>query len=121
MKSRRSFLSSISPLWLLLPTCLHPLSARDPHTVSRPDLVKTSHLHLDLEVDFARQMFSGTVVLTLERLDPNVSSLVLDVKKLSISTVRSEGKNLPYQILEENYLGDKLEIELGKATIWNYK
>ena len=97
-----------------LPFCV-PRVPRDPHSVARPHLLRTSHLYLDLEADFERQIFSGKVVLTLEKMSSNVSSLALDVSDLTISTVRSGGEDLAWTV-EEADLGDKLEIELAETA-----
>ena len=97
-----------------LPFCV-PRVPRDPHSVARPHLVRTSHLYLDLEADFERQIFSGKVVLTLEKMSSNVSSLALDVSDLTISTVKSGGADLAWTV-EEADLGDKLQIELAETA-----
>ena len=87
----------------------------DPHSVARPDLVKTSHLYLDLEADFERQIFSGKVVLSLEKISSNVSSLALDVSHLTISRVRSGAQDLAWTVEEAGDLGDRLEIVLAET------
>ena len=100
-----------------LPCCV-PRDPRDPHSVARPDLLRTSHLHLDLEADFEREIFSGKVVLTLEKMSSNVSSLALDVSHLNISRVRSGEQDLVWTVEEaENpHLGHKLKIELVETA-----
>ena len=89
----------------------------DPHSVARPHLVKTSHLYLDLEADFERKIFFGKVVLSLEKMSRNASSLDLDVSDLTISTVRSGGQDLAWTVKEAGggHLGDKLEIVLAET------
>ena len=74
---------------MLLLTWLPFCVSEDPHSVASPHLLRTSHLYLDLEADFERQIFSGKVVLSLEKMSANVTSLSLDVADLRISTVRS--------------------------------
>ena len=106
-------------MWVVT-TCLAALStcvACDPHSVARPDLVKTTHLYIELEADFERQIFSGKVVLSLKKTDPDANVLSLDVKNLTISSVRSAGVELSWELQEENDLGDSLEVSLGQETI----
>ena len=100
---------------LLVLSVLSTSLASDPHSVSRPDLHRTSHLHLDLEVDFERRIFFGCVTLTLERLDPGASLLLLDAKNLNISSVTSDGRPLEYTEKESDF-GDRLEIVLENST-----
>ena len=89
----------------------------DPHSVARPDLIKTSHLHIDLEADFERKIFFGKVVLSLEKVDPDVSVLSLDVRNLTVNSVTSSGQELVWNLKEENKFGDRLEIMLGKGIL----
>lgn len=63
---------------------------RDPHSSARPDEVRTTHLALELDVDFAARRVRGTATWSLERRDPK-APLVLDVKALTISSVRAGG------------------------------
>ena len=106
----------VDPTLMLLLTSLPSCVPRDPHSVAKPHLVRTSHLHLDLEADFERKIFSGKVVLTLEKMSSNVSSLALDVSDLTISTMRSEGRDLAWTLEKVGDLGDKLEIELAETA-----
>ena len=99
---------------LLVLSVLSTSLASDPHSVSRPDLHRTSHLHLDLEVDFERRIFFGCVTLTLERLDPGASLLLLDAKNLNISSVTSDGRKLEFREKESDF-GDRLEIVLENS------
>ena len=55
-------------------------SPGDPSSYSRPDQVRTTHLHLELEADFISRVLHGRVVISLEKLDPNASSLILDAR-----------------------------------------
>ena len=44
-------------------------SPGDPNSYSRPELVKTTHIHLDLDVDFDNQILVGTCTLSMEKVD----------------------------------------------------
>ena len=119
--STSSQLVFVGPALMLLLTslpCCVPRDPGDPHSVARPHLLRTSHLHLDLEADFEREIFSGKVVLTLEKMSSTVSSLALDVSHLNISRVTSGGQDLLWNVEEaENpHLGHKLEIELVETA-----
>lgn len=58
---------------------------KDPHSFSRPDEVRMSHLQLDLRVDFERQVLKGEAILTLE--PHQASALILDTRDLDIREV----------------------------------
>ena len=101
-------------MWLVLRFITTSLAA-DPHSVARPDLVMTSHLHIDLEADFEKKIFFGKVVLSLEKVDPDASVLSLDVRNLTVTSVTSSGRDLAWTMTEENDFGDRLDISLGKG------
>ena len=48
----------------------------------------TKHLHLELEVDFHARVLHGHVLLSVERVDPAASTLLLDVSRLQIESVQ---------------------------------
>ena len=35
----------------------------------RPDLVKTNHIHLELEINFEKQILGGSATLIMEKVD----------------------------------------------------
>ena len=45
-------------------------SPGDPNSYSRPELVNTNHIHLDLDVDFNKEILVGTCILSMEKVDP---------------------------------------------------
>ncbi|MCA8950197.1 MAG: leukotriene A4 hydrolase C-terminal domain-containing protein [Planctomycetes bacterium] len=94
-----------------------PMTDRDVHSWSRPDAVHTTHLDLDLELDFAAHMARGTVRHTLERCDAD-APLVLDTQDLAIETVTDQdGDPLPFRLGESDpNLGCALLIELATDT-----
>ena len=92
----------------------------DPHSFSNPNFVRTNHIHLEIEVDFARHIIYGFVILSVEKLDINAKILVLDTKKMNIYNVTDDesGNKLHFNYTK-NFLkktGDKLEILLPKST-----
>ena len=88
------------------------LSPGDPNSYARPDQVSdcldqknfvtvlisitsglnvqvvTKHIHLELEVDFHARVLHGHVLLSVERVDPAASTLLLDVSRLQIDSVQ---------------------------------
>ena len=55
----------------------------DPHSFSRPDQVRVTHMGLDWSLDFERKRLSGSAAMSLERIDPK-APLLLDSKGLEI-------------------------------------
>ena len=67
-----------------------------PHSHARPDQVKIKHLHLDAKVNFDTKRISGSVTLTLDRIDPQ-AKLQLDSDGLEIRSVKTEsGQTLTF-------------------------
>eukprot|EP00095_Tigriopus_kingsejongensis_P012311 maker-scaffold284_size223161-snap-gene-1.19 protein:Tk12311 transcript:maker-scaffold284_size223161-snap-gene-1.19-mRNA-1 annotation:"hypothetical protein BRAFLDRAFT_215361" len=86
----------------------------DPSSFSEPDKIKTTDIFLQLEADFQREVLHGSVTLSLEKLYPDVSSLVLDSYDLKIenATCASSGETLNFAIGQKTFLGSPLTIEL---------
>ncbi|MEI5639914.1 MULTISPECIES: M1 family metallopeptidase [unclassified Pseudoalteromonas] len=66
-------------------------AAVDEHTYANLDEVITTHLHLDLDVDFADKQLEGFVEHTLDWQNRNAKKLVLDTRDLEIDKVMYEG------------------------------
>ena len=92
------------------------MSPGDPHSYSRPDLVKTTHVHLNLNVDFEQSILAGYTILSFTKVDPSSTSVILDAKKLTILNITEEstGDRLEYIYERQSWvkLGHKLEIHL---------
>ena len=79
--------------------CLKPskyeeaLSERDPHSYSRPDLIKTTHIYWDFKVNFDKKILDGFVILTLQKVSSDVHTLILDGKSLNIKKVADADTN----------------------------
>lgn len=56
----------------------------DTHSFANSSEVRTTHVALDLAVDFAKKELAGHVDLTLERLKPDADRVVLDTRALEI-------------------------------------
>jgi len=90
------------------------LSPGDPNSYARPDQVVTKHVHLELEVDFDARVLHGHVLLSVERVEPTASTLLLDVSRLQIDSVQDgeSGSDLAFEVGSSCINGEKLEISL---------
>src|SRR6204780_4737678 len=79
--------------------------AFDYHSYANVDQFRTTHLDLDLRVDFKFKTITGAVTLELKRLDPRSTQLVLDTKGLMILDVTQKAT-------------DVLGATAKKQTIW---
>jgi leukotriene-A4 hydrolase len=68
--------------------------AFDYHSYANADQFRTTHLDLDLRVDFQFKTITGSVTLDLKRLDPRSTQLVLDTKDLMILDVRQKATDV---------------------------
>ena len=94
------------------------LSPSDPNSYSRPDIVKTTHVHLEVEVNFEKKILMGNVLLSLDKIDPLAESVILDARSLTISSVQEEttGQTLDYTYGSPSGFGEKLEIKLPSGS-----
>ena len=89
----------------------------DEHSYAQPDKVRTTDLALDLNVDFAKKVISGTATLSLDWIDKTATQLVLDTRDLTIDKVEGQDAAGTWQPLKfalapaEKVLGSKLTIE----------
>ncbi|TMP40725.1 aminopeptidase [Pseudoalteromonas citrea] len=67
--------------------------AVDEHTYANLNDVISTHLHLDLDVDFADKQLEGFVEHTLDWRTAQARTLVLDTRDLEIDKVMYQGKN----------------------------
>ena len=66
----------------------------DYHSYANVDQFRTTHLDLDLRVDFKFKNIAGSVTLELKRLDPRATQLVLDTKDLMILDVTQKATDV---------------------------
>ncbi len=89
---------------------------RDPHSAADPSQIRVTHLDLDLKADFAARTLEGSVVLSLERAKPELTTLMLDTRDVEIRGVEAsrDGKawtKAAYQLNGETpILGSALQI-----------
>jgi aminopeptidase N len=94
--------------------------AADPHSYAQPDVVRVTHLDLDLKLDFTRRELDGQATLKLDWKNPKAKNLVLDTRDLkiaSIEAVAADGKTSPLKYAlapRDKELGSKLTIQAPK-------
>jgi leukotriene A-4 hydrolase/aminopeptidase len=94
----------------------------DIHSFANAHAIRTTHLTLDLTVDFARKQLHGYALHELERLQPDVKELILDTRRLTIEKVEisPDGKQFtpvtPQLDKEDKVLGSALRIPIEQDT-----
>ena len=89
----------------------------DSHTQSNYKDVNTTHLHLNLEVDFDAKKLKGTVTHTLNN-SSGVSEVIFDTRFLKIEKVTLDnGKETTFSMGEEDeLLGISLKVAIAPET-----
>ncbi|TVR36682.1 MAG: M1 family peptidase [Cryomorphaceae bacterium] len=89
----------------------------DPHSFSRPDRAVTTHLDLDMFVDFEEQIITGAASYNISRA-VGADELVLDIDSIEILKVVLDDQptGVMYSIGHGNEFGQKLTIQLNKNT-----
>lgn len=117
----------------LLLLCLSLLSAQlfiqssvaqdmpDWHTQSNYGDVITTHLHMDLTVDFEKKQLNGYVEHSLKRLHPEVDKLLLDTRALDIHNTQAYVKkkwiDTPFKLHKKDKVrGSLLSIDLPEQA-----
>ena len=95
--------------------------ARDYFTFANTGAFVTEHLALDLDVDFEAEELRGFAILTMRRLDPEASEIVLDTRDLTIvsAAVSTAGRSEPaeYRFGEPHEtLGTPLIVSVTAGT-----
>ena len=102
---------------LLLVSCSAKKDMRiDKHSFSEPHNVQTTHLDLDVKVDFEKEVISGKATYTLNNIEGS-NELILDANGLIIDSITSLGENCTYSFGEKDtVLGQALSIEIDKKA-----
>ncbi|CAB4380433.1 unnamed protein product [Rhizophagus irregularis] len=88
--------------------------AYDPSTSSNVKEVQTTHLELNLKVDFEHKILDGTVTLSLVALADNINKVILDTRNLEVKSVSQDGKELKFNFGDKtDCFGTSLFIDLG--------
>jgi leukotriene-A4 hydrolase len=93
------------------------VSLQTDHSFGNADQIRTTHMHLDLKVDFSKKNLSGTVTHQLERSGKD-SVVVFDTKGLAIEAVWLDGgEKTDYQLgAPDSLFGTPLLISLKPGT-----
>ncbi|KAG0749751.1 hypothetical protein G6F57_005746 [Rhizopus arrhizus] len=92
-----------------------PRTAIDISTQANIDQVKTTHIHLNWNVDFKHQIIYGNVVLSMVTLVNEVDKITLDTRYLDVKSVSMEEQSLKFSVAEAYAgLGSALTIHLPK-------
>ena len=100
-----------------------PARTHDEDSYAEPDVVRVSHLALELAVDFDKKQLSGTATLDLLWHDLQAHPLVLDTRDLSIAKIEgNDGTDtwttLTYELAPRDpVLGSKLTIAMAKQML----
>ena len=86
----------------------------DPHSFSRHDQIKVTHLDLDLKVKFKKKILEGFAILKYQRIDTSINQLILDSRNLKIKRIEAMNDSKNNKLLWR--LGQKIE-GLGTALI----
>lgn len=91
-------------------------AAADAHSFANTQDFRVTHAALDLRADFVGKQLTGSVELTLDRIDPQAHELILDTRELSISAVelrKPRSATLRFRVGDAKpVLGAPLHIEL---------
>lgn len=93
-------------------------SYSDPHSFSRPEEARITHLELDLRLDFDRRVIQGTVILHFQAA-PDARALILDTRDLLIHQVTLDDEQQPVAFslgAPDEVLGQALEIRLKSGS-----
>ena len=65
----------------------------DVHSYANTDQVKVQHIDLDLNVLFDERLLRGTVTLTVDRVQPDADTIILDTRNLTIRRIETSVPN----------------------------
>ena len=71
-----------------------------------------------LDVEFDRKILTGSVTLSVEKVDENATQVILDAKGMNILSAvdDSGGGNLDFFLHPEEQFGSKLEVNLPNSS-----
>lgn len=99
------------------------LSPGDPSSYARPDQVKTTHINLDWDIDFGKNVLAGTCTYFMTKVDTAASEVLMDVNHLDITSIKLEstGEDLTYKIDVAVDFGSRLQITLPATCDKEFK
>jgi len=88
----------------------------DHHTLSNYNQVRTTHLHLDLKVDFDQKILKGSVTHDIQNLK-EADEMVFDIKSIAVSKVEVDDDEVKFVVAKKNdLLGDALSIPIDENS-----
>lgn len=95
-------------------------ASRDVHSYANTEAFRVTNAALDLRADFDRKILSGFVDLSIDRLDPKATELVLDTRDLRIKAIeitQPKARKLSFRVgKRDEILGAPLHIALGELA-----
>jgi len=89
-------------------------SGTDYHSFSNPDEIKVTHIDLDLQADFNQKSLIGSATLNFDRVNPQATTLILDTRDLTITSVNIDGNPIAFKLMaKDENLGAPLHIDVG--------
>ena len=92
-----------------------PAPPLDQFSASEPQLVRSTHLELDITVDFAQRRIRGSVTHTLEHLAP-ADRFIVDTRNLEITDVTVDGARAQWSYGSASKLGKALIIPITPSA-----
>lgn len=71
----------------------------DPNSSSNFNSFLTSHLHLNLSIDFDNQILVGFVDVSFRRIEEKCEVIVLDVANLNVKAVSFNNDSIPVKFI----------------------
>jgi len=92
-----------------------PKYVAEAHSYAQPNNAVVKHLSLDIDVDFKKEVISGTASYSIE--NNNATEIILDSKFLDIQKAEADGKETKFTLgnFDEN-LGQPLKIDITPDT-----
>lgn len=90
--------------------------ARDPHTFSKPNDARVTHLNWNAKVNFDTKIIEATATYNVENLT-NTFEIIFDIKGLNISSVAVDGQPVMFALGQEKpIIGSYVSIPITKDS-----
>lgn len=109
-------LSLIASIFLLLSCNSKKDQRTDKHSFSEPHLVQTTHLDLNIQIDFDKKLINGVANYQLDNKE-GAREVILDINKITIHEVFADGVPTKFTISKpDSILGSALTIDIEKDS-----
>ncbi len=111
----------VEPVEITVSEINQPVDSADAFTYANYQDVRTTHLDLNLDVNFDRKVLDGTITLDFERINDDADMLILDTQDLTIESVETLDSGnwiaVSYGLSSEDpNLGQALTIPLSETA-----